>query len=151
MEDDRSLQSGEPCLVSTDQSTDPSDTQAAVTVVLGYLAALEARDIERAQASLSDAVRIIGPGGAATSAAGVIANSSRRYQRVGKHIERCDALAAGNGAVIVYCFGTLHGAWSDGTAFEGIRFIDRFEIRNGCIERQDVWNDAAERRLARAN
>lgn len=120
-------------------------------MVRDYLAALEVRDVERAQASLGDAVRIIGPGGTATSAAGLVANSSRRYQRVGKHIERCDALPTGHGTVIVYCFGTLHGVWSDGTAFEGIRFIDRFEIRNGCIERQDVWNDAAERRLARAN
>ncbi len=29
-------------------------------------------------------------------------------------------------------------------AFEGIRFIDRFEVTAGKITRQDVWNDIAE-------
>ena len=42
--------------------------------------------------------------------------------------------------------GTLHGRWLDGSAFDGIRFIDRFEIRGGRIVRQDVWNDAGELR-----
>jgi hypothetical protein len=40
--------------------------------------------------------------------------------------------------------GTLHGVWLDGTPFEGIRFIDRFELADGRIQRQDVWNDMAE-------
>lgn len=129
-------------------NTDQSDIQAAVALVGNYLALLQARDVVRAQALLGGAVRIAGPGGEASSAAGVVANSSRRYQRVGKHIERYDAMKTEDGAVIVYCLGILHGVWSDGIAFEGIRFIDRFEVRNGRIERQDVWNDAAERRLA---
>jgi hypothetical protein len=34
--------------------------------------------------------------------------------------------------------------WLDGTAFSGIRFIDRFEVAGGLIRRQDVWNDLAE-------
>ena len=45
---------------------------------------------------------------------------------------------------IVYCFGTLNGEWPDGQAFSGIRFIDRFEITQGRITRQQVWNDIAE-------
>ena len=28
--------------------------------------------------------------------------------------------------------------------FEGIRFVDRFEVAGGRITRQDVWNDLAE-------
>jgi 4-oxalocrotonate tautomerase family enzyme len=44
---------------------------------------------------------------------------------------------------VVTCHGHLHGEWPDGTAFEGVRFIDRFEIRAGRLTRQDVWNDLA--------
>jgi len=42
--------------------------------------------------------------------------------------------------------GTLYGRWLDGSSFEGIRFIDRIEIRDGLVVRQDVWNDAGELR-----
>ena len=45
---------------------------------------------------------------------------------------------------LVYCFGTLSGEWLDGTSFEGIRFIDRFEVVGDKISRQDVWNDMGE-------
>ena len=31
-----------------------------------------------------------------------------------------------------------------GACFEGIRFIDRFEVIDGKITKQDVWNDMAE-------
>ena len=43
-----------------------------------------------------------------------------------------------------YVLGTLFGEWLDGTAFEGIRFIDRFQLSEGLIVRQDVWNDMGE-------
>ena len=43
-----------------------------------------------------------------------------------------------------YTRGTLAGEWPDGTAFSGIRFIDRFEVTDGKITQQDVWNDIAE-------
>jgi len=42
---------------------------------------------------------------------------------------------------VVFCTGTLHGEWLDGSTFEGIRFVDRFEIADGLLQRQDVWND----------
>jgi len=28
--------------------------------------------------------------------------------------------------------------------FEGVRFVDRFEVAGGLLTRQDVWNDLAE-------
>ena len=48
--------------------------------------------------------------------------------------------------VTVYCRGRLAGVWPDGTPFDGIRFIDRFELADGIrfIGRQEVWNDLAE-------
>ena len=50
--------------------------------------------------------------------------------------------------VAVYVTGTLHGERPDGTPFEGIRFIDRFEVKAGKILKQDVWNDLAEAGVA---
>jgi len=41
----------------------------------------------------------------------------------------------------VYCYGTRYGEWSDGTPFDGVRYIDRFPIRDGKIFGQEVWND----------
>ena len=38
----------------------------------------------------------------------------------------------------------VSGIMPDGTPFEGIRFIDRFEVTEGLLTRQDVWNDIAE-------
>ena len=41
------------------------------------------------------------------------------------------------------------GEWPDGTAFEGIRFIDRFVVVDGKITDQRVWNDLGEARRGR--
>ena len=71
--------------------------------------------------------------------------SGPRYRFVRKTIESVD-LAAASDRSVVYVTGTLHGEWPDGTSFEGIRFIDRFELTDGLITRQDVWNDIAEER-----
>lgn len=125
--------------------------EAAIRIVRDFLSALEAREVERAQAHLAPDVRIVVPGGREVRAvADIVANSSRRYQRIGKHIERIETLETPDGCIVVYCLGTLHGTWPDGTGFDGIRFIDRFELREGRIVRQEVWNDAAERRAALA-
>ena len=68
-----------------------------------------------------------------------------RYRWVKKRYERVDT-AQGPSEAIVYCFGTLYGEWPDGRPFEGIRFIDRFTVRNGKLADQMVWNDLAETR-----
>ncbi len=50
----------------------------------------------------------------------------------------------GDSGAVVYCYGTLNGEWPDGTQFSGIRFIDRFVVKDGLLEDQRVWNDLAE-------
>ena len=71
--------------------------------------------------------------------------ASGRYRSVAKDYERFDQ-CWGEGVTVVYCSGTLRGTWLDGTAFQGIRFVDRFELADGRIRRQEVWNDLAEAR-----
>ena len=127
------------------------ELKAAVAKVGEYLQSLEARNIQRAQACLADGFDSVGPSGrTAKSVEGMVTNSSRRYRRIGKRFERFDALSASSGRIIVYCIGTLHGEWLDGGDFSGIRFIDRFELQDGLIITQEVWNDTGEYRLSKA-
>lgn len=124
--------------------------EAAIATVRAFLAALQARDVDAAQRHLAPDARIVVPGGRVVgSVREIVENSGRRYRAIGKTIERFDVVGNG-GTVIVYCLGTLHGVWPEGTAFQGIRFVDRFELRQGRIVLQEVWNDAAEHRAARA-
>ncbi len=122
---------------------DPAD------VVRGYLHAMERRDLEAAQAMLSSDFVMQFPGAAPmTQLSELIAWSRPRYQSVAKTYDGVDAMQSAGEAAVVYARGTLHGVWLDGTSFDGIRFIDRFELVGGKITRQDVWNDMAE---AKAN
>jgi hypothetical protein len=122
-----------------------ADLDAAIAIAKAYLEAMEARDLVRARSFVDADATFIFPGGAhRKDLAAIVAGSGSRYQFVGKHIGRCDAAAGADGAVIVYVLGTLHGRWLDGRAFDGIRFVDRFEISGSKIRLQEVWNDAGE-------
>ena len=113
-------------------------------LVMDFLAAMEARDIEKAKTFLAPGFTMIFPGGAQfTELEQLVEWSKPRYQRVGKTYERFDEAPAEDGT-IVYCFGTLHGVWLDGSEFDGIRFIDRFTVRDGKLVDQKVWNDMGE-------
>jgi len=65
--------------------------------------------------------------------------NAKRYASVKKDITTYDVCPEEEGRLVVYCLGTLCN-----------RFIDRFEIRDGRIEKIDVWNDSAEWLLTRA-
>jgi hypothetical protein len=119
-----------------------SDNPDPAAIVHAYLAAMEARDLTAAQSHLAPGFTMTFPGGVTmTTLSDLIAWSAPRYRFVKKSYERFDAMPG-----LVYCFGTLHGEWPDGTPFAGIRFIDRFELSGGLITRQDVWNDMGEAR-----
>jgi len=119
--------------------------EAAIAIARNYLEAMEARDLARAQTFVSPRAVFVFPGGVERQdLAAIVAGSATRYQFVGKHVEGYEAAEAADGLVSVYVRGTLHGRWLDGSSFDGIRFIDRFEVRGGLIVRQDVWNDAGE-------
>lgn len=76
--------------------------------------------------------------------------NAQRYAWVKKKIERTEAVESDqSGDLIVYSLGTLYGAWPDGAAFEGNRYVDRYVVRDGLIVQMDVWNDSAEWLLAR--
>ncbi len=112
--------------------------------VRDYLAAMEARDLDSARAMLGAGFVMNFPGASdLTTLEELIAWSKPRYRFVKKTYDGFEALQ-GEGCAVVYARGTLYGEWPDGTPFDSIRFIDRFEVSAGKITRQDVWNDIAE-------
>ena len=115
-------------------------------IALGFLAAIEVRDVGKAEAMLSAGFRMTFPGKEPmTSIEELIFWAKSRYRFVKKTIASTEAFHV-DGYEVVYVIGTLAGEWPDGTPFEGIRFIDRFEIKGGKLISQDVWNDIAEER-----
>ena len=129
-------------VVRTGGATHPD----ASALVRDFLARMQERQLEAARQLLAPGFVMRFPGGAPMTRLEELLGWARtRYQHVAKRIERLDE-SWGDGLTTVHCSGTLHGVWLDGSAFEGVRFIDRFEVAGGLIQRQDVWNDLAEQR-----
>lgn len=113
-------------------------------IVRQFLAAMEERNLDRARTFLADGFEMEFPGGARfRSLEELVERSKTRYRFVHKTFDAVDECFAESG-LVVWCQGTLAGEWPDGTAFSGIRFVDRFEIVEGRLRRQQVWNDLAE-------
>jgi ketosteroid isomerase-like protein/phenylpyruvate tautomerase PptA (4-oxalocrotonate tautomerase family) len=116
----------------------------ASDLVREYLRLMQERDLVGAGALLAPDFEMCFPGGVVMHRFEELLEwASGRYRSVAKDYERFEECWSGEGAV-VFCSGTLHGAWPDGREFSGIRFIDRLEVVDGRIRRQDVWNDLAE-------
>jgi ketosteroid isomerase-like protein len=116
----------------------------ASELVRHFLALMQARDLAAASALLAPDFVMHFPGHTAMHTLGELVSWAKgRYASVAKDYERFDE-SWGDGVTVVYCSGTLRGVWLDGSSFEGVRFIDRFEIADGKIRRQDVWNDLAD-------
>jgi 4-oxalocrotonate tautomerase family enzyme len=124
--------------------TQATELPDPVQMVRDFLAAMEARDLDRARTFLAPGFMMHFPAQAPMHALEeLVAWSKPRYRFVRKSYDGFDVAAGATGPTI-YAFGTLHGEWLDGTTFEGIRFVDRFETEGGLFTRQDVWNDMAE-------
>jgi len=123
-----------------------SAPRQAEDIVRNFLASLEARDLEAAKSHLSENFTMTFPGDAKFAALEeLVAWSGSRYQSISKTFDGFDTAFHGTRST-VFCFGTLSGTWPDGSAFSGIRFIDRFELEGETIIAQMVWNDLAEMR-----
>lgn len=123
----------------------------AAAVVRSFLDHMQVRDLAAAGALLAPGFTMAFPDSAPmTRLEELVAWARMRYRHIAKDYERIEQ-CWGDGHTVVYCSGTLRGAWPDGSAFEGVRFIDRFELADGLIRRQDVWNDLADARSRRAS
>jgi hypothetical protein len=109
-------------------------------VVRAYLDAMERRDLATAKSFLAPEFHMVFPGGKRFDSLEQLVESAKgRYRSARKTYERYEA--AGD---VMYCYGTLYGELLDGTPYSGIRFIDRFTVKDGKLVDQLVWNDMAE-------
>jgi limonene-1,2-epoxide hydrolase len=121
------------------------EAQEAVSLVKRFLEALERRDLEAAVSMLAPEAKIVFPGAQSFKNLGeLVAFARQRYQWIGKTLEQIESLNTAEGGVVVYVIGKLHGLNRHGFEFSGVRFIDRFVVKNGLIISQEVWNDLAE-------
>ncbi|WP_394691815.1 nuclear transport factor 2 family protein [Hoeflea sp.] len=112
--------------------------------IRAYLAAMEARDMHTARSMLADGFVMNFPAAPGlTALEELIAWAAPRYRFVKKTYDQFEAFQKDR-VTVIYAMGTLYGEWPNGAPFEDIRFIDRFEMTDGKITRQDVWNDMAE-------
>ena len=108
-----------------------------------YLTAAEERRLEEAAAHLDQKAILVFPQGQFRNLADMVATMSNRYRSIGKTHHTWDVSSSGVDTVVTTT-GTLHGVNNHGVSFEGIRFCDRFVVRDGLIAEQHVWNDLAE-------
>jgi ketosteroid isomerase-like protein len=122
--------------------------ERARQVASDFFAAMSARDLPRLQTLLAPGfVMTVSGNHRFSRLEDFFAHSRARQGAVRKHVEGFDVSVNGD-AAIVYSFGTMSGTWLDGSAFQGVRFIDRFGLQHGLIATLDVFSDMAEFRPA---
>ena len=131
-------------MAMTDKNNLEINADSTIKIIKEYLQAMEDRDLARASTFLADEFLMHFPGDQIFHTLDeLVAWSKPRYQWVKKTYAQFDICPAGKERV-VYCYGTLHGQWPDGSIFGDIRFIDRFVVRDNLLTNQQVWNDLAE-------
>lgn len=124
-------------------SANPGASEAERKAVT-FLNTMELRDLDASQAAIAADFVMVFPGAARyTRLQDLVEGAKGRYKWVAKRIEGVDGFGD-SGNAVVWVRGTLYGENLAGAKFEGIRFTDRFQIRDGLLVSQDVWNDLAE-------
>ena len=108
-----------------------------------YLHAASDRRLVDAAAYLADEAVLIFPQGRFNDLEAMAAAMTGRYRTVAKTYDTWDTME-NDGTTVVVTTGTLSGVNTHGVEFAGVRFCDRFVVRNGRILEQHVWNDLAE-------
>jgi hypothetical protein len=110
-------------------------------LVWDFLTLFAERRYAEANAYLAPGCQMLFPGGAVfTDCTELPVRAASTYRWVKKVFERFDEHETPAGTV-VYNYGGLFGEWLDGEPFAGVRYIDRFLVRDGRIVDQKVWND----------
>ena len=113
-------------------------------IVRAFLDALGQRDLDAASGHLGSGFRVTVTGGHVfASPAEFAAFSKGRHKSAKKTTDRFDEIP-GEDSTVVYAMESMAGTWNDNTSFEGIRYVDRFEVAHGKIVDMRVWSDMAE-------
>jgi len=118
-----------------------------IQIVARYLELSSCRRLAEAQGCLDDHAQLIFPNGTFAGVEDMVQATRSRYRSIAKTYVSWDVAYHEDGSVVVVSTGTLNGINSHGVPFSGVRYIDRFVLRDGKITLQQVWNDLAEARV----
>lgn len=113
-------------------------------IAAGFFSAMARRDVAVVKSLLAPGfVMTVSGNHRFTDIEAFFSYSRTRQGAVRKHVAGYD-VCHGNGKSIVYAHGTMSGTWLDGSPYENVRFVDRFEIERDRILKLDVFSDMAE-------
>ncbi len=115
-----------------------------IQLVERFLRAIGEGDLDAARALLAPGAHIEFPGGRRFAELEELKAAARqRYAWVDKCRDHYFA-GTSDGAVRVVSTGRLFGENLHGVPFGGVRYVDIFQLADGLITHQWVWNDLAE-------
>jgi limonene-1,2-epoxide hydrolase len=121
-----------------------TERAVAVDIVREFLDTLGRRDLEAAKRQLAPGFQLTVSGNHRFRTLEEFTAFSRgRNGPTRKTVDAIEACESANG-IAVFAHGTMSGQWLDGSAFAGVRFIDRFHVVDGRIADMQVWSDMAE-------
>jgi hypothetical protein len=116
----------------------------AIDVAREFMDAMERGDFVAAGELRGPGFVLRAPGGLQCRELAEFAAFGRgRYLELRKTDRQFDATESAHG-IVVYVHGAMAGRWLDGTGFQGLRYVDRFLIRDGRILELSVLNELAE-------
>lgn len=116
----------------------------AIDVAREFMDAMERGDLAAAGALLGTGFLLRAPGGLQCRELTEFTSfGRRRYLELRKIDRQFDATESAHG-IVVYAHGTMNGRWLDGSRFQGLRYVDRFLIRDNRILELSVLNEIAE-------
>ena len=132
------------CLLTCLASMESFAMELPVTVVKNFLDAMSRRDFTTMESLMAPEFKMTVSGGYVFKhPREFAAQSGKRQKSARKTTDRYDQIPTADGGV-VFAMGSMAGEWLNGTTYSGVRYIDRFEIKNGKIVDMNVWSDMSE-------
>ncbi len=113
----------------------------AADIVSAYLTSTNEGDLKAASCFLGNNFEMTCPGNIKFKALAEFSEwTQNRYSKVLKNILSKNVSFRGLDSTVFF-HGTLSGTWHNGYDFSDVRFIDRFDVSEGLINSQEIWND----------
>jgi hypothetical protein len=115
-----------------------------IEIAQKFLDLLEARNLDEVAELITDDFVMVWPGGVRFDDLATLKEwGTGRFQSVKNIYDKIEAAETPMGNAVFF-IGTLEGVFADGSAFSGIRFVDRVLVTKGKVSELLVWSDLAE-------
>lgn len=119
-------------------------SEAARQLILEFIDAVHRGDAQAARCTLAPTYELIFPGPTSFTDVGLIFEwFAKRYSFARYRYGHMEVIESPE-RMVVYAAGSVEGTLLSGAHFDGVRYIDRFDIVAGKIARKEVWTDMAD-------